>query len=104
MTDERQDAFDNIVFPQFKYDERLKVDREVKIPSNQLFYPVGYVKDSKEYDKEKLVESDTLPSKHYRRFYPLELENATSVGNSKLKIFESPFQKLNIYRNEHKIK
>ena len=102
MTEDRQDGFDNIVFPQFKYDERLKIDREVNIPPNQIFYPVGYVRDSKEYEKERLVESDELPSKHYRRYYPMELENATYVSQSKIKIFESPFMRLQIYRNEQR--
>ena len=35
-------AFKNVLFPQFKYDERLKVFREVNHPPASLFLPIGW--------------------------------------------------------------
>ena len=49
--------------PFYKYDERLNIERESEIPPPELFKGVGH---------------DPAPKagvKHYRRYYPDELEN-----------------------------
>lgn len=51
-----------LIYPQYKFDEKLKFMREVNPPPPDLFYPLGYdpQKDAK--------------IKHYRRSYETELE------------------------------
>lgn len=104
LSESRPDAFDNIIIPQFKDDERLGIQIECNKPSKDIFYSVGYIRDVKDFNNEKQNDSGTLPQKHYRRFYSTELENAKDVSYSNLKVFESPFMKLQIYRNELKNK
>jgi len=53
----------NKIMPQYKFDERLKLDVEVDKPDPNLFIEVGYNKNPE--DKVK----------HYRRYYNDELEN-----------------------------
>jgi hypothetical protein len=57
----------NVIWPVYKFDERLSVDREVDIPPANMFFELGYnrVKDDK--------------IKHYRRFYTNELELVEEV-------------------------
>lgn len=66
--DNSKDGVSNVIYPKYKYDERLKVDREVEFPPENLFMPLGYNKNPE--DKE---------TKHYRRYYPDELENIREV-------------------------
>ena len=55
-------GFPNVVRPQYKLDERLKIDVEVNQPSASWFIELGH--DS----------SPGAGEKHYRLFYPEELE------------------------------
>jgi hypothetical protein len=58
-----KDGFSVVIWPKYKYDDRLKVDTEVSIPPVSLFKEIGHdpTPDAKQ--------------KHYRRYYPDELEN-----------------------------
>ena len=56
-----------IVFPTYKYDERLQIHREDIPPPKEIYMAVGY--DPKFDSKQK----------HYRRFYEDELENIRDV-------------------------
>ena len=71
---------ENVMIPKFKFDERLKVDREVEIPSDKVFMPIGYNR----------ARDDGM--KQYRRYYPDELENIPEVMQ------ESPFLSELIFR------
>ena len=53
--------------PQYKFDERLKIDREVDPPPASLFIGLGY------------NETKTSGKRHYRRYYPDELENIPKI-------------------------
>ena len=53
----------NIVMPKYQKDEILDVDREYGKPPESAFIGLGWDVDS------------TTKRKHYRRFYPDELEN-----------------------------
>lgn len=57
----------NVILPSYGVDERLKVDIEVNQPPETLFLGLGW-------DKEP-----TSKTRHYRRFYPCELEKCTEV-------------------------
>lgn len=68
--------------------------------------PIGHIKntsDSHDLDgqeEDNVDDHDSLPSRHYRRFYPIELEKATDVMDPDTKIFKSPFRDLPIFRNK----
>lgn len=53
--------------PQYAHDDHMDVDREVNIPPVEMFIGLGW-----DEDKE-------TKRKHYRRFYPDELENVKEV-------------------------
>ena len=53
----------NVVIPLYADDERLKIKREVRPPPASLFIGLGF----------NQTPSDN--KKHYRRYYPDELEN-----------------------------
>ena len=72
--------------PIYKYDERLNIDREVNPPPSSLFKAIGYDKNP----------SDEV--KHYRRYYPDELENVKDKYG--IPIVNSPFIKENLYRSK----
>lgn len=59
---EGRSGFPNVVRPQYKLDERLKIDLEVNRPPESWFIELGH--DS----------SPGAGEKHYRLFYPEELE------------------------------
>lgn len=69
------------MYPVYKFDERLQVDREVEHPSDQIFVPVGY--------NEKRPADDDLGNKHYRRYYGKELEKVIDPNGNQLVV--SPF-------------
>lgn len=69
------------MYPTYKYDERLKVDIEVDKPNENVFMPVGY--------NLKKPNDGELGNKHYRRFYPKELESIVTANGDKLVV--SPF-------------
>lgn len=82
----RPGAYGNKVMPLYKYDERLKIDREVDFPPSSLFKAIGYDKNP----------SDEV--KHYRRYYPDELENVKDKNG--MPIINSPFIKETIFRSK----
>ena len=57
----------NIVMPQYERDTILECDREIKKPPESQYIALGWDEDS------------TTNKKHYRRFYPDELENIRDV-------------------------
>lgn len=62
-----QDADTIIKYPQYKKCGRLKVDKEVNIPSSKLYIGLGWDVDA------------TTLRRHYRKFYPDELENDKEI-------------------------
>jgi hypothetical protein len=62
-----KNASRTVIWPVYKFDERLKVDREVDIPPANMFFELGY--NRKPDDK----------IKHYRRFWTNELELVEEV-------------------------
>jgi len=53
--------------PKYKHDDLMDVDREYDIPPEQMFIGLGW------------DENIETKRKHYRRFYPDELENVKSI-------------------------
>ena len=53
--------------PKYEHDDVLDCDREIDKPPESLFIGLGWDEDS------------TTQRKHYRRFYPDELENVKEV-------------------------
>jgi hypothetical protein len=60
--------------PKYKRDKELDVDREIDAPPESLFIGLGWDED------------ETTLRKHYRRYYPQELEKVKDVMP-----VESPF-------------
>ena len=78
-----QDVSVTVIRPEYKMDERLKVDREVNAPPSNLYMALGW--DEDKYSNRK----------HYRKFYDDELENIKEI-------FErpSPFDSYAITRGQ----
>ena len=57
----------NIIMPQYERDTILECDREVHKPPESQYIGLGWDEDA------------TTERKHYRRFYPDELENVKEV-------------------------
>jgi len=57
----------NVVMPKYEEDPLLNVDREVSVPDPKLFIGLGWDKDK------------DSKQKHYRKFYPEELEKVKDV-------------------------
>ena len=77
------DSVRNIILAKYTLDKRLQVEREAKIPPATLFLGVG---------------SDLTPNartKHYRRFYPKELELVPEVMTQ-----PSPFDSYELKRGQ----
>ena len=72
----------NIVYPIYKYDERLQIHREDIPPPQEVYMAVGY--DPKHDSKQK----------HYRRFYEDELENIKEL------MPRSPFETYEIVKGQ----
>ena len=73
----------NIVLPKYYRDETLEVDKEKDKPPESAFIGLGWDEDR------------TTERRHYRRFFPDELENIKNV----LPI-QSPFQSYDIKRGQ----
>lgn len=71
-----------IIPPRYKFDDRLKVDREIDCPPPSLFIGLGFNPDSK------------AGKRHYRRYYPDELEDVQEV------IPRKPFYEEKIFRGQ----
>lgn len=78
-----KNATRNVIWPSYKFDERLMVDREVDIPPANMFFELGYNR----------TKEDKI--KHYRRFYTNELELVEEVMPG-----GSPFMREPAYRME----
>lgn len=74
----------NVIQPKYEFDELLQVEREIDSPPEALFIGLGWDEDSK------------TQRKHYRRFYPDELENA----GEKYLNFQLPFRQYDIMRGQ----
>ena len=71
--------------PIYKFDERLKVEREIEKPPASLFKEIGH---------------DPIPragKKQYRRYFPNELEKIIDPTTNDL-LIKSPFITEKIYR------
>jgi len=53
--------------PEYELDEKMCIDREIKVPSKDLFIGLGWDEDRE------------TKRRHYRRYYPDELENVREV-------------------------
>ncbi len=71
----------NVVMPKYKKDEVMDVDREDEVPPEEMFIGLGWDVDS------------TTGRKHYRRFFPDELENVKEILPIK-----TPFNQYDIRR------
>ena len=67
--------------PTYKLDERLNVHRETNIPPESIYIGLGW--DDKPEDKRK----------HYRRYFPDELENIKEIMP-----IPSPFDQYNVMK------
>ena len=76
-----KDSVKNIIDPKYEEDKRLKVDRESQIPPETLFMGLGWDEDRNTHRK------------HYRRFYPKELETVTELMPK-----PTPFETYNLMR------
>ncbi len=72
----------NVIEPEYKRDDILMIDREVNTPPEHLFLGLGWD-----------VDRDTK-RKHYRRYYPDELENCTEIMGDR----KSPFNSYDLKR------
>jgi len=84
MLETSKDGAANLIFPKYKFDLRLALDKEVNIPPANLFMEIGFNK----------TKEDTV--KHYRRYYTKELEELPEV------MPPSPFYLEPIYRQAPK--
>ena len=74
----------NIVMPQYRRDELLCIDREFDCPPETLFMGLGWDEDSE------------TKRRHYRRYYPDELENITEIMGER----KSPFNSYDLKRGQ----
>lgn len=72
-----------IVMPKYELDARLKVDREFGIPSSELFIGLGW------------DENKETKRKHYRQYYPDELEYVKEIFPK-----PSPFNTFNLKKGQ----
>ena len=78
-----EDSVKNIILARYALDKRLQVEREIKVPPATLFLGIG---------------ADPKPNdgvKHYRRFYPKELELVPEVMTQ-----PSPFDSYDLKRGQ----
>jgi hypothetical protein len=73
----------NVLFATYMFDSRLNVNREINPPSDTIFMGLGW------------DETPDQKRKHYRRYYPDELENITSVMP-----VPTPFNQFDIKRGQ----
>jgi hypothetical protein len=67
-----EESHKNIILPKYKFDDRLKMHREVDKPPAAVFMPLGYNKAPEDNKK------------HYRKFFDDELENDTDIFRKKI--------------------
>lgn len=78
-----QNSVKNVIHAQYAMDDRLKVEKEVNPPPETLFLGLGY------------DETPTSKRKHYRRFYPQELEKVEEIMP-----VPSPFETFDLKRGQ----
>jgi hypothetical protein len=61
------DSVKNVLFATYMFDKRLLINREVNPPSDAIFMGLGW------------DENPDQKRRHYRRYYPDELENIKEV-------------------------
>ena len=76
--------YKNVVLPNYAFDERLKVMREINPPPPSIFIGLGFNATPEE------------KKRHYRRYFPDELENVKEV------IPENPFHVCTIMRGQQR--
>ncbi len=76
-----KESVKNIIEPKYEMDQRLKVYRESQGPPETLFLGLGWDEDPETHRK------------HYRRFYPKELELVPEVMHN-----PTPFETYNLMR------
>ena len=87
-------GFSNVVYPTYKWDDRLKIDVEAEKPNDKIYMPVGFnLKKPDDNDK---------GNKHYRRYYNKELEDVIDPNGEQLVV--SPFLTENITKLQQKKK
>lgn len=74
----------NVIKPKYKRDEKLKVDREIDVPPEEVFMGLGWDEDA------------STDRRHYRKFYTDELENVTEIMGEK----KSPFNSYDLKRGQ----
>lgn len=77
-------AHKNVIMPKYAFDDRLKINREINPPPASLFIGLGF--NQVPEDKKK----------HYRRYYPNELEEVKEV------IPKLPFHEEKIMRGQQR--
>ena len=80
------EASKNIITPKYSFDERLKIKREINKPPPTLYMELGHNEDPPEN-----AEDD---KKHYRKYFPDELENNKDIFP------KHPFHKADIIRGQ----
>ena len=76
--------YKNVIIPEYQYDATLKGYREVKQPPQSIYMGLGW--DENPPDQKR---------KHYRKFYPKELESVKIIMPKK-----SPFASYDIFRGQ----
>ena len=87
MLDEGVPVHRNVLMPTYEKDERLKIYKEVNIPSKDIYEAVGY-------DGIVSAQMPSTEMRHYRRHYPDELENNKEIFK------KSPFYTAPIMRGQ----
>jgi hypothetical protein len=77
------DASATVIWPKYKKDKRLKIDKEFDPPPSNLYIPLGWDEDR------------TTKRKHYRKYYTNELENIEDIFPQK-----SPFNSYELVRGQ----
>lgn len=88
MAKNDKDAYNEVVMPKITFDERLICDKEHMFPPKNLFMAVGYLDKPIQVETVTELTDFSQAKKHYRRYFPDELENIKVLGEPLIK---SPF-------------
>ena len=86
----------NIERAEYLKDSRLGVFVEGEAPPTSIYMPVGYDAIEQRQTLAESVDPDTIPNKHYRKYYPDELEYNKEIFPREI------FHKFNIIRGQKK--
>lgn len=84
MIKQFEEGHKNILTPQYYFDDRLKIKREINKPPSTLYMELGHNPTPPATPEEE--------KKHYRKFYDDELENCEDIFD------ESPFYSVDVVR------